>query len=72
VYSKILDKISKILDKIFDIYFTTKSKKEGTGLGLYMSKLIIERKFGGKIYLSNHVNSAIFTIELNKYISYFF
>lgn len=56
----------KILDDIFNIYFTTKIDEEGTGLGLYMSKLIIETKFEGKIYVSNTNNGAVFTIEIDK------
>jgi len=55
-----------VIDKVFDIYFTTKSKKEGTGLGLYISKLIIETKLSGKIFVSNSSVGAIFTIELIK------
>lgn len=55
-----------VIDKIFDIYFTTKSKKEGTGLGLYISKLIIETKLAGHISVSNSKQGAIFTIELTK------
>ena len=55
-----------VIDKVFDIYFTTKSKKEGTGLGLYISKLIIETKLSGKISVSNSSVGAIFTIELIK------
>lgn len=55
-----------VIDKVFDIYFTTKSKKEGTGLGLYISKLIIETKLSGEISVSNSDVGAVFTIELSK------
>ncbi|MEO5357998.1 MAG: response regulator [Nitrospirae bacterium YQR-1] len=52
----------EIKDSVFDSYFTT--KKEGTGIGLYMSKVIIERGMDGKMYVENVAAGANFIIEL--------
>ncbi len=55
----------EIIDKIFNPYFTTKTAS-GTGVGLYMSKIIIENSMKGRIYVSNSDVGAVFTIELKK------
>ncbi|MBF0566649.1 MAG: PAS domain-containing protein [Nitrospirae bacterium] len=55
---------SRIKDRIFEPYFTTKNEEKGMGIGLYMSKIIIERNMEGELYSENIDNGAIFTIEL--------
>ncbi len=54
----------EILDKIFDPYFTTKHKSQGTGIGLYMTKMIIENNMEGTISVENSLNGARFIIVL--------
>jgi len=53
-------------DKIFDPYFTTKHESVGTGIGLYMSRKIINEDFEGSLSVSNEEQGAKFTLVLPK------
>ncbi len=54
----------EIMDKIFNPYFTTKLDINGTGIGLYMTKIMVERNFKGDISASNINGGALFTIVI--------
>ncbi|MDD3009166.1 MAG: HAMP domain-containing sensor histidine kinase [Arcobacter sp.] len=64
---------SEVLPKIFEPYYTTKYKSAGTGIGLYMSKQIIEKHMNGEIFCKNILhkikddkvfNCSLFTIKI--------
>ena len=56
----------KIIGNIFEPYFSTKTQKNGSGLGLYICKTILEKDNLGTIKVENKNDGAVFTIIINK------
>ena len=69
IYCKITDNAGgieeKIINKIFEPYFTTKESR-GTGIGLYISKEIIQKHMNGLLIVKNNEVGAEFTISIPK------
>jgi hypothetical protein len=53
-----------IMHKIYEPYFTTKEEGKGTGIGLYMSKVIIENSMHGQLTVKNIAGGACFQVSL--------
>lgn len=70
IYIKISDNAGGIneetLPKVFTPFFSTKTDKHGVGLGLYMTKTIVEEVLDGVLSVRNFNDGAEFTIELPK------
>lgn len=55
-----------ILPHIFNPYYTTKSSQSGTGVGLYMAKMIVEKEMGGQLSAQNLNGTTQFMIKLKR------
>jgi len=56
--------LSDVINRVFEPYFSTKEQGKGTGMGLYISKMIIEDNMGGTLSVENRDGGARFCIEL--------
>ncbi|PLX69961.1 MAG: hypothetical protein C0603_03215 [Denitrovibrio sp.] len=56
-----------VAERIFEPYFTTKEEGRGTGVGLYMSKIIIEQNMKGRLYFEDLAPGTKFIIEMRRH-----
>lgn len=61
--------VQEIADKVFEPYFTTKGDVKGTGIGLYFSKMIIEKTMGGTIWFENTGSGVVFIVSVPEFIN---
>jgi signal transduction histidine kinase len=54
----------EIMGSLFDPYISTKEPEKGTGVGLFMSKTIIEKNMNGRLTVHNSTEGAVFRIEV--------
>lgn len=54
------------LAHLFEPYFSTKDEKNGTGLGLYMSKMIVEKHHNGELHAKNQGSGSCFVVALPR------
>ena len=54
------------MPRIFEPYFTTKDELNGTGLGLYMAKMIMEKNIHGRLEVHNTSSGARFLVQIPK------
>ena len=57
---------SEVLKRMYEPYFTTKFESHGTGIGLYMSKMIIEKSMNGSLLSENSKEGLLTTITIEK------
>ena len=57
----------EIIEKIFEPYFTTKGPEQGTGVGLFMCKTIIEKNMNGTLSARNVADGAQFRVEMPEW-----
>ncbi len=57
----------EVAERIFEPYFSTKEKLQGTGLGLYMSRTIVEEHFNGEIVFENRGEGACFFVKIGRH-----
>ena len=58
--------LDEVIARVFEPYFTTKEQGKGTGIGLYMSKMIIENNMDGNLSVNNNENGAEFVIAFKS------